>query len=206
MFRRNLVNLDVAFIQVSLPDSKGFCSLGTSVDCTRAAIQNAKHIIALANPRMPRTFGDGIIHSSHIGSFEIFKSIFNFFDLFLTFKNIFEDVMVYVDYPLYKRDPHPLSEEEKRIGSIIAENLVDHGATLQMGIGTIPDAVLTALKNHKNLGVHTEMFSDGVLDLINCGALNNSQKRVHPGKLVTSFLLGSQRLYDFVNDNPMLSK
>jgi acyl-CoA hydrolase len=180
LFRRNLIPLDVALIHVSLPDKKGFCSLGTSVDVTRAAIINAKYIIALANPNMPRTFGDGIIHQSHI------------------------DAMVFDDHWLHERHTKPPSSVEAKIGHIIAEDLVQDGATLQMGIGAVPDAALAALKTHKDLGIHTEMFSDGVLDLVRCGAITNALKKIHPGKIVSGFVFGSKQLYEFLDDNPMI--
>ncbi len=182
LFRRNLIDLDVALIHVSTPDKHGFCTLGTSVDCTRAAIMNAKYIIALANPHMPRTFGDGIIHSSHI------------------------DVMVFGDDNLHERPMGRISDVENGIGKKIADELVEDGATIQMGIGAIPDAALAALTTHKDLGIHTEMFSDGVLDLVRCGAVTNSQKYVHPGKIVTSFVYGSRNLYNFLHDNPMIGQ
>jgi len=180
LFRRNIINLNAALIHVSAPDDKGYCSLGTSVDTARAAVTNADYIIALANPNMPRTFGDSIIHSSHI------------------------DVMVHCDKPLHERKMGTLGDEEKKIGQIIADNLVENGATLQMGIGAIPDAALRSLKNHKDLGIHSEMFSDGVLDLVECNAITNAKKVIHPGKLVVSFVYGSTKLYRFLHDNPLV--
>jgi acyl-CoA hydrolase len=138
---------------------------------------NAKTVVAQMNPNMPRTHGDGIIHSSHI------------------------DIAVEVDDPLPETQPMDLSEAELSIGKHCA-SLIDDGATMQMGIGNIPDAVLASLKNHKNLGVHTEMFSDGLIDLLEAGVVNNSEKRIHPNRTVASFLFGSRRLYDFVDDNP----
>ncbi|KAK6059584.1 hypothetical protein COOONC_02787, partial [Cooperia oncophora] len=135
---------------------------------------------AMASKNMPRTFGDSVIHSSHI------------------------DMLVESDFPLHTRHLGEDSEEEQKIGKIIAENLVDNGATLQMGIGAVPDAALAALKNHKDLGIHTEMFSDGVLDLIACNAITNSKKVLHPGRLVVSFVYGSKKLYDYLDDNPLI--
>ncbi|KHJ97199.1 putative 4-hydroxybutyrate coenzyme A transferase [Oesophagostomum dentatum] len=181
LFRRGAIKLNAAIIHVSPPDQNGYCSLGTSVDTARAAVTNADHIIAMVNKNMPRTFGDSVIHSSHI------------------------DVMVEQHgFPLHQRHIGKDSEEETKIGQIIAEHLVDNGATLQMGIGAVPDAALAALKNHKDLGIHTEMFSDGVLDLIKCNAITNSKKVIHPGKLVVAFVYGSTKLYDYLNDNPLI--
>lgn len=181
LFRRGAIKLNVALIHVSQPDENGYCSLGTSVDCARAAVTNADYIIAMTNSNMPRTFGDGIIHESHIDA-----------------------IVDKEGFPLHLRHESKISEIEGKIGRIIAENLVDDGATLQMGIGAIPDAALAALNNHKDLGVHTEMFSDGILDLVDCNAVTNAKKNVMPGKMVTSFVYGSKRLYDFLNNNPMV--
>ncbi|KAJ1347515.1 hypothetical protein KIN20_002590 [Parelaphostrongylus tenuis] len=181
LFRKGAIKLNAALIHVSPPDANGYCSLGTSVDTARAAVTNADHIIAMSNKHMPRTFGDSIIHSSHI------------------------DVLVEDHtFPLHERHAGRDSEEEQKIGRIIAENLVENGATLQMGIGAVPDAALAALKDHKDLGIHTEMFSDGVLDLIACNAITNSKKALHPGKLLVSFVYGSTKLYNFLDDNPLV--
>uniref|UniRef100_A0A7E4VQP4 Acetyl-CoA hydrolase n=1 Tax=Panagrellus redivivus TaxID=6233 RepID=A0A7E4VQP4_PANRE len=181
LFRRGAINLNVALIHVSPPDANGYCSLGTSVDAARAAVTNADYIIAMTNDQMPRTFGDGLIHQSHI------------------------DVVVESNgFPLHLRNIAKMSPTEQKIGEIIAEHLVDDGATLQMGIGAIPDAALAALKGHKDLGVHTEMFSDGILDLVECNALTNAKKHILPGKIVTSFVYGSKRLYDFLDNNPLV--
>ncbi len=179
LFNRGIVNLNVALINVSPPDKHGFCSLGISVDTTRAAILNADTVIAQINPNMPRTHGDGLIHKSEI------------------------DFAVEVNDPLFEHKPEELSEIELKIGRHCAE-LVEDGATLQMGIGNIPDAVLTSLENHKNLGIHTEMFSDGLIPLIESGVVNNTLKKVHPGKVVGSFAMGTRRLYDFMDDNPLV--
>lgn len=181
LFRRNIVQLDVALIQVSTPDKHGFCTLGPSVDCTRAAIQNAKYIIGLINPKMPRTFGDTAIHMSHF------------------------DTMVEGDNDLVGHDPSILTEEEKRIGMHIAGNLVSDGATLQMGIGSIPDATLSQLTHHRDLGIHTEMFSDKVMELVQQGCVTNAKKNICTGKIVTSFIIGSQKLYKFINNNPFVT-
>jgi acyl-CoA hydrolase len=172
--------LDVALIQVSPPDRHGFCSLGTSVDVSRAAVGVARRVVAEINPRMPRTHGDGQVHVDHIHA------------------------AVEVDYELHERVPAALTEVERAIGRHIA-SLVEDGATLQLGIGSIPDAVLAALGDHRDLGVHTEMFSDGVIDLVERGVVNGRLKRTHPGKIVGAFILGTRRLYDFVDDNPQVA-
>jgi acyl-CoA hydrolase len=179
LFKRGILPLDVALIQVSPPDRHGFCSLGVSVDATQAAVETAKVVIAEINPRMPRTHGDGRVHIDRI------------------------DIAVDANYELPESPPAELTEVEHAIGANCA-GLIDNGATLQMGIGAIPDAVLAALTGHQNLGVHTEMFSVGVIDLVERGVVNGSQKRVHPGVLVSSFLMGTRRLYDFVDDNPQV--
>ncbi|CAH1775592.1 unnamed protein product [Owenia fusiformis] len=180
LFRRRILHLDVAMISVSPPDKHGFCSLGPSVDCTRAAIQNARCIIGQVNKKIPRTFGDGIVHQSHF------------------------DVMVETDEDLPVLKPHPQSDVEKKIGKFIAGNLVADGATLQMGIGSIPDAVLACLGNHRDLGVHSEMFSDGVVDLVYKGSITNAKKVIHTGKIVGGFSLGTKKLYDFLDNNPFV--
>jgi 4-hydroxybutyrate CoA-transferase len=180
LFRKGILPLDVALVQVSPPDKHGFCSLGVSVDAARAAVQCARHVVAQVNPRMPRTHGDGLIHTDRI------------------------HFAVEADDPLPEREPHELTEAELAIGRHVA-GLVEDGATLQMGIGAIPDAVLAALASHKDLGVHTEMFSDGLIPLVESGVVNGSQKRVHPGKVVSGFMLGTRRLYDFADDNPQVA-
>ncbi|KAM3718232.1 4-hydroxybutyrate coenzyme A transferase [Dirofilaria immitis] len=181
LFRSGAIHLDAALITVSPPDSNGFCTLGTSVDCARAAIISADHIIAICNKNMPRTFGDGLIHESHI------------------------DFMIENDFPLYEcKFTAKTSEAETKIGELIANQLVSNGATLQMGIGAVPDAALNALCNHKNLGIHTEMFSDGILKLVECNAITNAEKSLHPGKMVVSFVYGSKKLYSFLHDNPLV--
>lgn len=180
LFRNNILPLDVALVQVSPPDKHGFCSLGVSVDATRAAVQTAKKVIAQVNPQMPRTHGDGMVDVSRF------------------------DAMVEYDTPLPEFILDEPGETERKIGQYCAE-LVEDGATLQMGIGAIPDAVLKALTNHKDLGIHTEMFSDGVMELVRKGVINGTKKRKHPEKIVSSFLMGSQELYDFVDDNPSVA-
>lgn len=180
LFRRNILPIDVAIVQVSPPDKHGYCSLGVSVDIAVAAIKTAKHVIAQVNPRMPRTLGDGVVKVDHF------------------------DAVVYGEQPLPELISTDNSEISQRIGEHCAE-LVDDGATLQMGIGSIPDAVLRSLTNHKELGVHTEMFSDGIIPLIEQGVITNQHKKKHRGKTVTSFLLGTRKLYDFVDDNPAVA-
>lgn len=179
LFRKNVLPLDVAFIHVSPPDSHGYCSLGVSVEATIAAIENAKIVIAQVNPQMPRTFGDGILHESEI------------------------DYLVAVNVPIYSHDVVPFSAEEEKIGTYIA-SLIEDRSTLQMGIGSIPNAALSKLINHKDLGLHTEMFSDGVIDLIEKDVINCNYKGTLRGRALATFLMGSKRLYDFVNDNPFL--
>ena len=178
LFKRCILPLDVALIQVSPPDKHGYCTLGTSVDIARAAVDTARHIIAQVNPRMPRTHGDGFVHVNDI------------------------DSLVWHDAPLpevnYSGEATPLIE---KIGEHVA-SLIPDGATLQLGIGHIPDQVLKNLAGHKDLGLHTEMLSDGVIPLIESGVINNRLKKIIPGRSVTSFLNGTRRLFDFVDDNP----
>lgn len=179
LFRRSILPLDVAFIQVSPPDSHGYCSLGVSVDITIPAIQTAKLVIAQVNPKVPRTHGDGIIHLNEL------------------------DFAIEVDEPIFGHEQAAVSELESKIGANVA-SLVEDGATLQMGIGGIPNAALQNLGGHKNLGIHTEMFSDGILPLVESGVINGSNKEVKTGKIVTCFAVGSQKLYDFMDDNPLV--
>jgi acyl-CoA hydrolase len=178
LFERGIVPLDVALIHVSPPDKHGFCSLGVSVDVTRAATKAAKTIIAQVNPNMPRTHGDGVIHISEI------------------------DALVEVNEALpevnYRED---VGEKERIIGRFTA-GIIEDRSTLQLGIGTIPDAVLQSLSGHKDLGIHTEMFSDGVMDLMKQGVITNAYKKKHKYKTATSFAIGSRMMYDFVDDNP----
>ena len=178
LFKRNILPIDAAIVQVSPPDAHGYCSLGVSVDVARSAVNVAKCVIAQVNPNVPRTHGDGLIHSSRFTS------------------------MVYCEDQLYEADfGGKVSKDELRIGEYVA-SLIEDRSTLQMGIGSIPDAVLRALSNHKDLGVHTEMCSDGIVDLFEKDVINNKYKRIHPNKTVTGFALGTKRLYDYVNDNP----
>jgi acyl-CoA hydrolase len=178
-FRKKVLPLDVVFIHVSPPDIHGYCSLGVSVEATLAAIENAKIVIAQVNPQMPRTFGDGILHVSEI------------------------NYLVDVNMPIYGHEMEKISPLEDKIGTYIA-SLIDDKSTLQMGIGSIPNAALAKLTNHKDLGLHTEMFSDGVIDLIENGVINCNYKGTTRGRVLATFLIGSKRLYDFVNDNPFI--
>jgi len=180
LFRRNILPLDVALIQVSPPDIHGYCSLGVSVDITLPAIQTAKLVIAQINPQVPRTHGDGIIHFSEI------------------------DAAIQVDQPIHIHGMGEISDIEHAIGKHVA-NLIEDGSTLQLGIGNIPNAVLTNLNNHKRLGVHTEMFSDGLLPLVDSGVITGEEKTLKSGRIVTCFASGSQALYDFVDDNPIVN-
>ncbi len=179
LFLNGVIQLDVAIVQLSPPDRHGYCSLGTSVDCARAAVDTARFVIAEINDRMPRTHGNTAIPFERI------------------------DAFYHSDRPLPEHAPGKESEVEGRIGEIVA-GLVENRATLQMGIGAIPDAVLARLHDKKDLGIHTEMFSDRIVDLIESGAVTNRFKQVHPGRVVTSFVNGSKRLYDFVDDNPLV--
>ena len=177
LFTRRILPLDVALIQVSPPDQHGYCSLGPSVDISLSAIKSAKYVLAQINPNVPRTHGDGMIHASTIHA------------------------AVEVDDPVYEVAVKPITDIERRIGQFVA-SLVEDGATLQLGIGGIPNATLAELIYHKNLGLHTEMFSDGVIDLVERGVITGENKKVLRYKLVSSFVMGSRRIYDFINDNP----
>jgi acyl-CoA hydrolase len=180
LFRSSAMPLDVALVQVSPPDRHGFCSLGVSVDVTRAAVDMARFVVAQVNPRMPRTHGDGLVPMSRFHA------------------------MVLSEEDIPEIRPAPRGELEAAIGRHVAA-LIEDGATLQVGIGAIPDAVLAALGSHRRLGVHTEMFSDGVVDLFERGAITGEHKRVHPGKIVAGFAMGTQKLYDFLDDNPLVA-
>lgn len=179
LFKYDILPLDVAFVQVSPPDKHGFCSLGTSIDVSLAAVQKAKLVVAQVNPQVPRSHGDGILHVNDI------------------------DYAVAVDMPLHCHDALAPNETEQRIGQHIA-HLIEDGATLQMGIGAIPNAVLNNLGDRKGLGIHTEMFSDGILPLVEKGVITGEHKAVKNGKIVTCFAMGSQKLYDFIDDNPLV--
>ncbi len=179
LFVNGVIPLDVALVQLSPPDRHGYCSLGTSVDSARAAVDTARFVVAEINERMPRTLGNTAISFDRI------------------------DAFCHSDRPLPGHAPSIESPVEARIGEIVA-GLVENRATLQMGIGAIPDAVLSRLHEKRDLGIHTEMFSDRIVDLVESGAVTNRFKQVHPGRIVTSFVNGSQRLYDFVDDNPLV--
>jgi len=179
LFKRRIIELDVAFIHVSVPDRHGYCSLGVSVEATLAAIDNAKYVIAQVNQQMPRTHGAGIIHISEI------------------------DAFVDCDEALPVHEMAEPTEIEGKIGDFVA-GLIEDRSTLQMGIGSIPNAVLTRLTNHKDLGLHTEMFSDGVIDLILKDVINGNYKNINRGRALATFLMGSKRLYDYVDDNPFI--
>lgn len=176
---RQRMPVDAALIQVSPPNKWGYCSLGISVDYTKAAAESAKTVIAQVNEQMPKTYGDSFIHVSEI------------------------DLIVESSRPLLEIPLPKISKVEEAIGQNIA-GLVEDGATLQLGIGAIPDAVLMFLKDKTDLGIHTEMFSDGVIDLVESGVITGKAKNLNPGKMVCAFVMGSKRLYDFVDDNPMV--
>lgn len=179
LFKSGLLAPDVALVHVSPPDEHGFCSFGIEVGMTKPTAQSAKVVIAEMNPRMPRTLGDSFIHLSKL------------------------DLVVPVDYPLPEIRMGDTSETIQRIADHVA-GLIPDGATLQTGIGAIPDAVLSRLGNHKDLGIHTELFSDGIIDLIARGVITGERKTLHPGKVIAGFVLGTQRLYDFIHDNPVI--
>jgi 4-hydroxybutyrate CoA-transferase len=179
LFKEGLLPVDVALIQVSKPDEHGYCSYGLSNDYTKAAADVAKLVIAEVNDQMPRTLGDNFIHVSQI------------------------DCIVESSNSIIELKPPTISDVEKAIGENCAK-LVEDGSTLQLGIGAIPDAVLLFLKDKKDLGIHSEMFSDGVVDLFEAGVINNSKKTIHNGKMVVTFLMGTKKLYDFVNNNPIV--
>ena len=179
LFLSGSVPLDVALVQLSPPDRHGYCSLGTSIDAARAAVDSARFIVAEINEQMPRTHGNTAISFDRI------------------------DAFVATDRSLLEHAPSRETDVEARIGEQIAA-LIEHRSTLQVGIGAIPDAVLTRLGDKRDLGVHTEMFSDRLVDLAESGAITNRFKTVHPGRIVTSFVTGTRRLFDFVNDNPLV--
>ncbi|WP_345241704.1 acetyl-CoA hydrolase/transferase family protein [Nibrella saemangeumensis] len=180
LFSKRILPIDVALIQVSPPDKHGYCSLGPSVDVSLSAIKSAKYVVAQINPNVPRTHGDGMIPVSAIHA------------------------AVEVNDPIYEVKVGTISDVERKIGQHVA-SLVEDGATLQLGIGGIPNAVLAELIHHKALGIHTEMFSDGVIDLVERGVITGENKRVLPYKVVSSFVMGSRRVYDFIHDNPAVT-
>jgi acyl-CoA hydrolase len=177
LFRNGALPIDVALINVAPPDGHGYCSLGTSVDVAKAAAEHARVVIAQVNAAMPRTLGDSFIHADQITH------------------------AVLVDEPPHAAPPEPASAEEQRIGAHIA-GLVEDGSTLQLGIGAIPNAAAAALRDRRDLGVHTELFSDGVVDLVEAGAITGARKSLHQGKIVSSFVVGSEKAYRFVDNNP----
>ena len=181
LFTKGILPIDVAMVQVSPPDKHGYCTLGTSIDAALTAVKTARKVIAQINPSMPRTHGDGQVHISR-------------------FEHIVweESLLPEVNY----------SEKTDLISEQIGKNvaaLIEDYSTLQMGIGAIPDAVLRYLGNHKGLGIHTEMFSDGIVPLVEQGVITNEYKKVRPGKIVTTFTLGTRKVYDFVDNNPTVS-
>jgi len=179
LFRDGSMPIDVALITVSPPDQHGYCSLGSSVDISLGAVESATKIIAEVNTSAPRTHGDGVIHISQI------------------------DCWIEVDRPLHEAKWKEIGEKETKIGKLIAE-MIEDGSTLQMGIGNIPNAVLNELGQHRRLGIHTEMFSDGIIPLVEKGIITGEEKKVLPHKITASFAMGTRKLYDFMNDNPMI--
>jgi 4-hydroxybutyrate CoA-transferase len=179
LFRRKIIPIDVALIHVSYPDEHGYCSLGVSVDIAPSVLESAGCVIAQVNPHMPRTYGDAIIHTSQI------------------------DAMVEINDPMLESEMSDPGELSMKIAAHVAY-LIEDGSTLQMGIGKIPNAVLKNLTNHKKLGIHTEMFSDGIIDLVNAGVITGEMKKKRRFKIVSSFMVGTKRLYQFVHDNPII--
>jgi acyl-CoA hydrolase len=179
LFTSGVLSLDVALLQLSVPDRHGYCTLGTSVDAALAAAQSARHVVAEINEQMPRTHGNTLFHVGRVTA------------------------LVHTSRPLHAHVSPPSTAAEEAIGEHAAA-LVPDGATLQMGIGAVPDAVLRRLVDRRDLGIHTEMFSDGVVDLVEAGVITNRRKHLHPGRIITSFVIGTSRLYDFVNDNPFV--
>lgn len=179
LFTSGAIRLDAAILHLSPPDRQGLCTLGTSVDAARAAADTAGIVLAELNPRMPRTLGNTVVPFKRLTAYTL------------------------SDRPLYEHTPSPCGAVESRIGELIAD-LIEDGSTLQLGIGCIPDAVLTRLGNKHDLGIHTEMFSDGMLPLLEGGIITNRFKAVHPGRSTTSFVIGTRKLFDFVHDNPLV--
>jgi acyl-CoA hydrolase len=180
LMRRGIIKIDVALMNIAPPDKHGYVSLGSSVDVALSAVQSAKHVIAQVNRFVPRTLGDGCMHVSNFHTFVEHDS-----------------PIIEVPVP----DPNP---EELKISDFVA-SLVEDGATLQMGIGGIPNAVLSKLMNHKKLGIHTEMFSDGIIPLVDKGVITNTEKTIVPGHIVSSFAMGTKKVYDFIDDNPRIA-
>lgn len=180
LFREGYMDIDVTLIQVTPPDKHGYCSLGVSVDYNKQAVESAKLVIVEVNDQMPRTLGDSFVHVTDI------------------------DYFVEVSHHIIELMPAKITEIEKAIGQNCAD-LVEDGATLQLGIGALPDALCLSLSNKKDIGIHSEMISDGVLDLIEAGVITNKRKTLHKDKIVVSFLMGTKRLYDYADDNPMIA-
>jgi len=180
LFKQKIIPLDIALISVSPPDKHGYCSLGSSVGAAKAAIQNARFVIAQVNRFMPRTHGDGFIHIRQI------------------------DRYVNIDEPLPEIKISSLSNIEQAIGKHVA-SLIENRSCLQMGVGSIPNAVLASLSNHQDLGIHTELFSDGILPLLKKGIITGKYKKKHPGKIVSALAMGTRELYNFMDDNPIIS-
>ncbi|MBE6066531.1 MAG: acetyl-CoA hydrolase/transferase family protein [Clostridium lundense] len=179
LFKKGYISVDVALIQVTPPDKHGYCSLGVSSDYIKPAAECAKLIIAEVNDKLPRTLGNCFVHISDM------------------------DYIVEASHPLIELKPPKITDVEKAIGENCA-SLIEDGTTLQLGIGAIPDAVLLFLKDKKDLGIHSEMISDGVVELVESGVITNKKKTINPGKMIVTFLMGTRRLYDFVDDNPMV--
>ena len=173
------LRIDVALLQVTPPDDHGFCSLGVALECSKTAALSASYVIAQVNPRMPRVWGDTFIPVNRL------------------------DAVVEVDVPLLEMPRDPIDDLHRRIGQHVS-TLIEDGCTLQIGIGGIPDSVMEFLTDRRHLGVHTEMFSDGLVDLVASGAVTGDQKTIHPGKIVSSFVLGTRKVFDFIHDNPMV--
>lgn len=180
LFYKDTIRIDCALIHVSPPDAHGYCSLGVSVDIAPAALAKAKCIIAQVNANMPRTLGAGFIHVSRINA------------------------MVEVEDEIFEIAPEPADKVTASIAKHVA-SLVEDGATLQMGIGSIPNTVLKMLNGHRKLGIHSEMFSDGIIELVENGVITGEMKKKHPGKIVSGFIIGSKKLYQFVHDNPIIT-
>jgi len=179
LFRDGYLPVDVAFVHVSPPDEHGFCSLGIEAGLTKTPAESAKMVIAEVNEQMPRTLGDTFMHISKI------------------------DHVIPVDYPLQEMALGKTNDISMQIGKHVA-SLIEDGSTLQMGIGAIPDAVLNYLQDKRDLGIHTELFSDGVVELVQQGIITNEKKNIHRGKISAGFILGSRKLYDFVDNNPLV--
>jgi len=180
LLRKKILPINVALVQISPPNKHGFSSLGGCVDATLSAVQSADTVIAVVNPKVPKVYGDGLLHISNF------------------------DIFVDDDRPILEAHFGIPTPEENKIGQYIA-NMVEDGATLQMGIGSMPNAVLAALTNHKRLGIHTEMFADGILPLVEKGIITNEEKAIDRGKIVSTFVMGSQKLYDFIDSNPLVN-